>query len=165
MSELSETVPLCGRCTCGFLRYQLAATPMFVHCCHCTWCQRETGSAFVLNALVETERVVVGEGQVLLVDTPSASGHGQQIARCPHCWIALWSHYPGMGPAVSFVRVGTLTEPWRVPPDVHIFTDSKQPWVVVPDGVPRMAEYYSTSTLWPPDSLARLKAARQGRSA
>ena len=165
MSELAEHLPLRGRCTCGWVRYRLTAPPMFVHCCHCSWCQRETGSAFVLNALLEGEHVVMEAGEVDLVDTPSASGRGQLIARCPRCRIALWSHYAGMGQLISFVRVGTLDVPQRVPPDVHIFTASKQPWVLPPDDVPQVAEYYSRSTLWPPDSLARLNAVREGRSA
>jgi hypothetical protein len=112
----------------------MAAEPMFVHCCHCRWCQRETGSAFVLNALVERDRVILLEGSTEVVDTPSASGKGQKIIRCPRCRVALWSHYAGAGEAVSFVRVGTLDDPDRLPPDIHIYTSSKQPWVVVPEG-------------------------------
>jgi len=153
-----------GRCTCGDVAYELTAAPMFVHCCHCTWCQRETGSAFAVNALVETARVIV-RGSVELVDTPSASGRGQKIARCPRCRVALWSHYPGMGGAVSFVRVGTLDEPARLPPDIHIFTSTRQPWVTLPDGVPQVPEYYRAAELWPAESLARLAALKAARSA
>jgi hypothetical protein len=138
--------------------YQLTATPMFVHCCHCTWCQRETGSAFVVNVLLESEHLVLLDGTPELVDTPSASGRGQRIARCPVCRVALWSHYSGMGSAASFLRAGTLEQPQLVPPDIHIFTASKQPWVVLPDDVPAVPEYYRTSELWPSASQARLKA-------
>ena len=131
-----------GGCDCRAVRYRLTATPLFVHCCHCRWCQRETGSAFALNAMIETERVQLLAGEPERVPTPSSSGKGQQIARCPHCRIALWSHYSGAGDAISFVRVGTLDAPDRFPPDIHIFTASKQPWVLLPSGVPAMAEYY-----------------------
>jgi hypothetical protein len=110
-----------GGCTCGHLRYRLLAEPMFVHCCHCRWCQRETGSAFALNALVESARVLLLAGTTEAVDTPSASGKGQTIVRCPRCRVAVWSHYAGAGEAVSFVRVGTLDDPDQLPPDIHIY--------------------------------------------
>ena len=123
-----------GGCDCRAVRYRLRSRPMFVHCCHCRWCQRETGSAFALNALIETDRVELLQGEVELVDTPSDSGKGQLIARCPRCRIALWSHYGGGGNVVSFIRVGTLDNPDAFPPDIHIYTSSKQPWVVLPTG-------------------------------
>jgi hypothetical protein len=146
-----------GGCDCRGVRYRLRSRPLFVHCCHCRWCQRESGSAFALNAMIEADRVEV-QGEVELVDTPSASGKGQLVARCPRCRIALWSHYAGAGRAVSFVRVGTLDDPDAMPPDVHIFTSTKQPWVVLPQGTPAVAEYYRRDELWPAESLARRKA-------
>ncbi|HEX5959718.1 MAG TPA: GFA family protein [Rhodanobacteraceae bacterium] len=147
-----------GGCGCRFIRYRLTRTPLFVHCCHCRWCQRETGSAFVLNALIETACVELLHGQPGMVMTPSESGKGQSIARCPQCRIALWSHYPGAGPLFAFVRVGTLDDPDRFPPDIHIFTMSKQPWVVLPEGVPAMHGYYDREEHWPKASLARRAA-------
>lgn len=144
-----------GGCTCRSVRYRLRSRPLFVHCCHCRWCQRETGSAFALNALIETDRVERLQGEVDLVPTPSASGKGQKIARCPHCRVAVWSHYAGAGDKLAFVRVGTLDEPDRLPPDIHIFTMSKQPWVLLPAGTPAVPEYYRSGELWPPESLAR----------
>jgi hypothetical protein len=135
----------------------MTSDPLFVHCCHCRWCQRESGASFALNAMIEADRVEVLAGQPDLVDTPSESGYGQKIARCPRCRIALWSHYAGAGPLVSFVRVGTLDEPDRVPPDIHIFTRSKQPWVVLPEGTPAVPQYYDREACWPAGSLARWK--------
>jgi hypothetical protein len=67
----------------------------------------------------------------------------------------LWSNYAGAGPLVKFVRVGTLDEPDHLPPDIHIFTASKQPWVVIPGGVPAVPEYYDRDEYWPADSQAR----------
>ena len=140
--------------------------PMFVHCCHCRWCQRETGASFALNAMIEADRVEILAGEVDVVLTPSNSGRGQKIARCPRCRIAVWSNYAGAGDAVRFVRVGTLDEPDRLPPDIHIFTMSKQPWVVLPPGVPAVPEYYDRDEQWPKASLARRAAllARVGRT-
>jgi hypothetical protein len=129
--------------------------PMFVHCCHCRWCQRETGASFALNAMIESERVVLVSGAPEVVNTPSNSGKGQQIVRCPTCRIAVWSHYAGAGDAVRFVRVGTLDTPDVVPPDIHIFTASKQPWVVLPQGAPAVAGYYKAADYWPAESLER----------
>jgi hypothetical protein len=148
-----------GGCTCRAVRYRLTSKPMFVHCCHCRWCQRETGTAFAHNALMESERVVVLAGALDVVNTPSNSGKGQQITRCPACRIALWSNYGGAGDLIRFVRVGTLDEPDRFPPDIHIFTASKQPWVVLPPDVPAVPEYYRSQDHWPAESYARRAAA------
>lgn len=150
--------PLQGGCDCGYVRYEMQSAPLFVHCCHCRWCQRESGSAFALNAMIETDRVRVLEGEPVFVDTPSNSGKGQHIARCPHCHVALWSHYAGGGTNVAFVRVGTLDEPDHLPPDIHIFTASKQPWVVLPPGMPAAHHYYDRDAHWPAESLVRLAA-------
>ena len=147
-----------GGCDCRFVRYRMHSAPLFVHCCHCRWCQRESGAAFALNAMIESDRIALRAGEVDLVDTPSESGRGQQIARCPRCRIALWSHYAGAGPLLAFVRVGTLDEPDRLPPNIHIFTASKQPWVVLPAGMPAVAQYYDRGAYWPAASLARRKA-------
>ncbi len=146
-----------GGCTCGGVRYRADVTPIIVHCCHCRWCQRETGSAFVINAMVETAALQV-TGETVTVDTPSESGRGQKIVRCSQCHVALWSHYPGGGPNLAFVRVGTLDQP--VPPDIHIYTASKQPWVRLPDDVPAFAEFYNVPEMWTAEALARAARAK-----
>jgi len=147
-----------GGCTCGAVRYRLTDAPMFVHCCHCTSCQTETGSAFVLNALVESDRVETLAGAPEPVMTPSESGRGQNVWRCPDCRVALWSNYGGAADILRFVRIGTLDTPGALPPDVHIFTRSKLPWVRLPEGTPSFEAYYDSKTLWPAESLARRKA-------
>lgn len=147
-----------GGCTCRAVRYRLTSKPLFVHCCHCRWCQRETGASFALNAMIEADRVILLKGEVEVINTPSNSGKGQKIARCPTCRIALWSNYAGAGDAICFVRVGTLDEPDRLPPDIHIFTSSKQPWVVLPAGTPAVPEYYDRNIYWPKESLERRAA-------
>ena len=144
-----------GGCDCREVRYRMTSRPMFVHCCHCRWCQRESGSAFALNALIESDRVELLHGEPEIVDTPSSSGKGQKIARCPKCRIALWSNYSGAGDAVRFVRVGTLDDPDAFPPDIHIFTSTRQPWVVIPPGMRAVPEYYKSSEMWPKESLER----------
>ena len=151
-----------GGCSCGAVRYRMESPPLIVHCCHCTWCQRETGASFALNALIESGRLAVVEGEAECVDTPSASGKGQKIFRCPACRVALWSHYPGFGDKVSFVRAGTLDDAGRFPPDVHIFTSTKQPWVQIPEAQPAFAEFYKTKEQWPDESRARLRQALGG---
>jgi hypothetical protein len=152
-----------GGCTCRFVRYRMTDRPLFVHCCHCRWCQRETGSAFALNALIESARVHLLQGEVEVINTPSNSGKGQKISRCLRCHIAVWSNYAGTGDTIRFVRVGTLDEPDRFAPDIHIFTASKQPWVVLSPRTPAMPQYYKSSERWPPESLKR-RAAILGRA-
>ena len=147
-----------GGCTCRAVRYCMTSQPMIVHACHCRWCQRESGASFALNAMIEADRVLLLSGEPELVNTPSNSGKGQKIFRCPVCKIALWSNYAGGGDAVRFVRVGTLDDPDRLPPDVHIFTSSKQPWVVLPPETPAVPEYYDRNKYWSKESLARREA-------
>lgn len=147
-----------GRCTCGAVRYELASAPLIVHCCHCRWCQRESGTAFALNALIESDRVALLQGAPEMILTPSNSGKGQNIARCPTCRVALWSNYGGTADVVRFIRVGTLEEPDRCPPDIHIYTQSKQPWVILPPGARAVPEYYRSSEVWSQASLERRRA-------
>jgi hypothetical protein len=150
--------PLTGGCTCRAVRYRMTTAPLFVHCCHCRWCQRETGAAFALNAMIEADRVTLLQGEPHCVATPSNSGKGQKIWRCPQCQIALWSNYSGAGDAVRFVRVGTLDTPDSLAPDIHIFTASKQPWVLLPATTPATPGYYDRENHWPAESLARRQA-------
>ena len=152
------TFPVEGGCDCRTVRYAMQSAPLFVHCCHCRWCQRETGTAFALNAMIEADRVSLLAGTPEVVHTPSNSGKGQLISRCPSCRIALWSNYGGAGKAVHFVRVGTLDDPDRFPPDIHIFTSTKQPWVILPTNAPATPEYYDRSQHWPKTSLERREA-------
>jgi hypothetical protein len=154
ISEISTE----GGCTCRQIRYRMSGAPLFVHCCHCRWCQRETGSAFVINALIEADRITLLEGGIEVVDTPSNSGKGQNISRCPKCRVAVWSTYAGAGDALRFIRVGTLDDPDAFSPDIHIFTSTKQPWVVLPAGTPAVSEYYKSAEYWPKDSLERRAA-------
>ena len=152
---VSTVFPLEGGCDCRQVRYRMESPPLFVHCCHCRWCQRESGASFALNAMIEADRVTVLHTEPELVATPSQSGAGQAIARCSNCRIAVWSNYAGAGPLVSFIRVGTLDTADLLPPDIHIFTASKQPWVLIPSGVPAVREYYDREKYWPAESLAR----------
>jgi hypothetical protein len=148
--------PIEGGCGCRHIRYRMLTAPLVVHCCHCRWCQRETGASFALNAMIESDRVVHLGAEPEIVHTPSQSGKGQQIARCPQCRLAVWSHYAGSGPFTRFVRVGTLDSPDLLPPDIHIFTASKQPWVVLPQGARHFAEFYDLKTEWSAASFERL---------
>ncbi len=151
-----------GGCTCGAVRFRLNGRPIFVHCCHCTWCQRETGSAFAVNAFIEASQVELLRGQPVHTTLPTISGKGQVLSRCPNCGVTVWSNYAGAGLNFNFVRVGTLDDPSCVPPDIHIYTSTKQPWVVLPDGVPAVPEFYKPAEYWPAESLARFKAAKAG---
>ena len=147
-----------GGCDCKAVRYRMLSEPLIVHCCHCRWCQRETGASFALNAMIESSRLVNLGVAPEMVHTPSERGAGQQIARCPTCRIAVWSHYSSAGPIIAFVRVGTLDNPDSLAPSVHIFTASKQPWVVLPQGVPIFEQYYDRKQVWSREALARREA-------
>jgi hypothetical protein len=148
-----------GGCACGHVRYRMESRPLIVHCCHCSWCQRQNGSAFAVNALIEADRVRLLQGDVVDIEVASPSGANQRISRCPRCQVAVWSYYlvlgGGIGELVRFIRVGTLDDPASTPPDVHIYTSSKQPWVVLPPGALAVEEYYVTEEVWPKECLER----------
>jgi hypothetical protein len=153
---LSDDVfPLDGGCACGRIRYRMIQRPLIVHCCHCRWCQRESGAAFALNAMIEADFVLHLTAQPQLLSTPSQSGRGQLIARCPICQVAVWSNYAAAGPVIRFIRVGTLDAPDHLPPDIHIYTASKQPWVIIPPQAASVPEYYDRAQYWSAESLAR----------
>jgi hypothetical protein len=143
-----------GGCACGAVRYRLTSDPLFVHCCHCLNCQHQTGSAFVINLLIEADRVQLLTGDPQPVDVPRDDGSVQSVFRCPTCQVAVFSTYSH--PAVWFVRGGTLDEPAGIAPDVHIFTRSKLPWVEIPDSQPACEVYYDQRALWPAASQERL---------
>jgi len=148
-----------GGCACGRVRFRMESQPLIVHCCHCSRCQRQNGSAFAVNALVESDRVHLLQGEVVDIEVPSPSGANQIISRCPNCQVAVWSYYlvmrGGIGKLVRFIRVGTLDDPGRLPPDVHIYTSSKLPWVVLPSDALAVEEYYVTEEVWSDTSLRR----------
>lgn len=153
MDEIRDTFE--GGCACRAVRYRLLSAPLIVHACHCTECRRLTGTAFAVNALIETGRLEILAGEAAPVPVPGASGKPQSVFRCPGCQVALWSHYPGGGTKLAFVRVGTLDEPERLPPDIHIYTSTKLPWFQLPDGARTVPEYYSAKAVWTADSLER----------
>lgn len=146
-----------GGCACGAVRYRLASAPMFVNCCHCRECQRQTGSAFVINAVIETDRIALFAGKPEPVAVPTGSGRPHDIYRCPVCQTALWSDY-GRRPKLRFLRVATLDDPAKLPPDANIYVRSKLPWVRLSDAVPAFDDYYDMKALWPAASLERRRA-------
>lgn len=157
----SDFEPLNGHCACKAVTYSILAEPLATHCCHCTWCQRETGSAFVLNSMIEAYNFrITSDTQPTIVPTASLSGTPQLIARCPTCFVAVYSHY-GEFKAAMFVRVGTLADGsrQRVRPTVHIFTSTKLEWLDLSAekerGVKIFEEYYDRDKVWTKESLER----------
>jgi hypothetical protein len=151
-----------GGCACGQVRYKLLDEPIRVHCCHCTDCQRQTGSAFVLNAIIETSAIKILRGKLQAVPVPRAFG-AHDIYRCPKCKVALWSDY-GHRSQIRFVRVGTLDDPSAIEPDIHIYTETKVPWLKLPKGKPAFRRYYDLKKVWPLKSQQRRKQALAGAS-
>lgn len=153
MSEAFE-----GGCSCGAVRFKLTARPMFTHCCHCLDCQKQTGSAFAINGLIETARIEMLSGEPVRIEMPSPSGRGHDIYRCDACEVALWSDY-GRRPYLRFVRVAALDQPHAIEPDVHIFTRSKVPWVRLPEKARAFDVFYDMKAEWPAESMARREVA------
>ena len=148
MNKLIEACE--GGCACDYVRYQVISQPLITHCCHCRYCQRQTGSAFVINALVNATDVKLLKGSVEEIITASPSGKGQKISRCPKCHVAIWSNYfmGGIKNLINFVRVGTLDNPDQFSPDVHIYTTTKQPWFTLPKNSAVFKEFYNYENTW-----------------
>ena len=147
-----------GGCFCGAVRYRLKTAPMFVHCCHCTDCQKQTGGAFAINALIESGNIEVLSGDTVAFEMKTESGRPHDIHRCAKCGVALWSDYGRRG-WLRFMRVSTLDTPHAIEPDVHIYTRSKVPWVRLPEGKPAFEEFYDPQKTWPPETGKRYLAA------
>ncbi|MCF6327616.1 MAG: GFA family protein [Devosiaceae bacterium] len=156
MSNIAQTRN--GSCTCAHVRYQVISEPMIVHACHCRGCQKNSGSSFALNALFEADRVKLISGEVEEITVPTPSGKGQIITRCSICKVAVWSNYNmgGLREHIRFIRVGTLDDPDQIVPDVHIFTNSKQPWVMLSKQDLRFEVFYDFKETWSPKSMERL---------
>ncbi|MCF7220661.1 GFA family protein [Marilutibacter chinensis] len=148
-----------GGCICGAVRYRLTRAPIFVHCCHCTECQRISGSAFAVNAIIEMKRITLLSGDPRACVVPTDTGRTQTLLRCPECGIALWSHHPDLGTRVALVFTGTLDQPGRLTPGAHCFTRSKLPWVVLPSDVPAAEGHYDSEACWPREGQERLGVA------
>ena len=146
-----------GGCSCGEVRFRMESDPLIVHCCHCHWCQRESGSAFALNAMIESTRVSILKGDPKSFPAPSNSGAGQDFWRCPNCMITVWSTYGGFGDVIRCVRVGALDEAHGIEPDIHIYTASKQAWFEIPEGKPSVEAYYRKKAVWSESSLLRMR--------
>jgi hypothetical protein len=153
---VAKSFPLEGGCSCGEVRYRLTSDPLITHCCHCLNCQRQTGSAFVINVLIEADRVEVLAGELRRVDVRRDDGSTQKIFRCRDCQVAVYSDYGP--PDIRFVRAGTLDDPSQVVPDVHIFTRSKREWITLPDSTPAFEVYYNRNAVWTRESLDRIEA-------
>jgi hypothetical protein len=147
-----------GGCGCGAVRYRLNDEPIFVNNCHCTICQRQTGTGSAVNAFIESERLELLSGELTRHEMKTGSGGNQVVVRCARCGTPVWSHYPRMGEKGAAVRVGTLDDASAVRPDAAIYAANKPDWAPLPEGVPQFKGYYNPAELLPPERFARLKA-------
>lgn len=146
----------CG-CGCGKVTYQMSSDPMFMHCCHCQECQRQTGSAYVLNAIIEADRIS-WNGKTTEHTLATPSGKGQIITRCASCGTAVFSSYLVRLGKLKYIRVGTLDDPDLCPPTVQIFTASKPVWVPLNQDIPIFESFCEFKDVWPEEAYRRLLA-------
>jgi hypothetical protein len=139
---------IAGACACGEIQFRLTGAPIVTHACHCTQCQRETGSAFAVNLMIEADRLVVDAG------APERTG--DDVAACPRCQTRLWAYHRMFGEKAVFVKAGVLSRGRA--PDVHCFTSTKQPWLPLPEGVPAYAENYDFEAVLSAEARSRAQA-------
>ena len=154
---MAPSPPHTGACFCGAVRYALSSDPLFVHACHCRDCQKQTGGPFAVNALIERDRITLVSGEPVRNEQTTDSGRPHDIWRCPDCLTALWSDY-GRREVLAFLRVMTLDVPDGCPPDVHIFTRTKAPFIDLPGDVRAFEVFYNMQAEWPAGSLERFDA-------
>ncbi|WP_347912027.1 GFA family protein [Pseudomonas grandcourensis] len=119
-----------GSCLCGNVQYSTLAAPLMTAVCHCSDCQKQSGSAFSVNVLVPTEGFEV-EGRSLS-SYASNGGSGLPVRRffCSTCGSALYSAITTM-PGLFAVKAGTLSDTSAPTPALHMFCASAQPWVAI----------------------------------
>jgi hypothetical protein len=149
-----------GGCACGAVRYRLLKPPLFVHCCHCTRCQRESGTAYVAHGMIERANLE-WDGEVTAVRLPTDSKTRHEIVHCAACLTPLWGQHGRQPSVMVYLKVGTFDAPERCPPNAHIFVRSKLAWVAINPDIPQFARYYNAAKVWPQESLERYATARQ----
>jgi hypothetical protein len=127
--------PYTGQCLCGHTEYQVTEAPLTVYACHCTDCQKRSGSAFGLSMWVRRTALAVTNGEAALFSTTTADGRVRNYRVCSRCTTRLWSEPQNRDIAV--VRAGTLSNTSWLRPVAHLWTRSAQPWFPFSEGVPR----------------------------
>lgn len=128
--------PYSGRCLCGATEYRVTDKPLIVYACHCTDCQKRSGSAFGLSMWILRTAIEVTKGEPALHVSSTEDGRIRHGRICAKCGIRLWSE-PQNRPNFAVVRPGTLRDTSWLRPAAHLWTRSAQPWFVIPEGVPR----------------------------
>lgn len=139
---------------------------MIVHACHCTRCQQRTGCPVAVNLWIERSRIrMLGDEPVQQGESADENGNNSSGWGCATCGSSVWTIYHAAPPGAVFLRAGLLDDPSAFPPDVHIFTRSKQPWVSIPDDVPSFETYYDFRNTWSEESMQRYRALKESRRA
>ena len=152
-------LPLTGGCVCGAIRYTVSRVPVNVYTCHCTDCQRITGSAFSIGVVVTAQAFqLTGNEPRPAPGGITVTGRVKTRWICPDCATTLYggpkvgSEAPG---AMRVIRGGTLDDTSWLQPSAHLWTRSAQPWIVLPEGIRRFATQ--------PDNLAQAMSSGSGR--
>jgi hypothetical protein len=124
-----------GRCNCGAVRYTLASSPLTVAACHCTQCRRQSGAAYSVNLIVRASAMEVVGDLASWEDSDTESGAPLSREHCGKCGSPIRS-VPSASPKLIAVKSGTLDDPSAFAPAMHIWVQSKLPWVTIPDGIP-----------------------------
>ena len=123
-----------GGCQCGAIRYDILGAPELLLACHCTDCQRQSGSAFGMTLVVSEEDFQLTKGDVKTYSLKSAAGRPKLGAFCPNCGTRIY-HKPEWRKGMVSVKPGTLDDTSGLKPTLHLWTSSKQPWITISEGV------------------------------
>ncbi len=123
-----------GGCQCGNIRYEVVGIPKQLVVCHCTDCQRQSGSAFGMTLVVNEADFRLTQGEPKTFASKSHTGRAKLGAFCPECGTRIY-HKPEWRKGTVSVKPGTLDDTRWLKPDMHLWTSSKQTWVTIPEGV------------------------------
>jgi hypothetical protein len=129
------TAPYLGGCLCGAIRYRITAEPITVYACHCTDCQRRTGSALALSMLLPLAAIEVTAGEPAAYSASLPDGRVKRGRMCAGCCCRLWGE-PPKRPGIAVLQAGTLDNTSWVRPAAHVCARSAQSWFVFPADVP-----------------------------
>ena len=121
-----------GGCQCGAIRYEFNGEPVQQVACHCTDCQHQSGSAFGMSVVVNADDFRITKGEPKHYHSTSSTGRRKLGAFCHECGNRIY-HQPEWRRGRISIKAGTLDDASWLKPQVHLWTKSRQPWVIIPD--------------------------------
>ena len=161
MSKAKPFPAIHGGCFCGSTRYRLETAPLFCYACHCTDCNKQTGSVYACFTSIENDHITsIGALPPKITTAIRSGGIIRHMASCGKCGTRLWAS-GDTTPVTADIATGTLDLPELMEPDLHSYIESKISWAILPESAKTCRGPFDYRKHWPKSSLKRLEAAVQ----